>query len=61
MQQNTEMCCKYNTTKHRNALKKTEMLCKYSQHNQIQSRAANTHNTNKYRNTLHILETQPNK
>ena len=30
------------------------MCSKYSQHNQIQKRAAKVHNTNKYRNALQI-------
>ncbi len=38
----------------------TDIRCKYSQHNQIQKRAANTVNTTKYRNVLQILTTQPN-
>ncbi len=35
----------------------TETFCKYSQHNHIQKRAANTHKTTKYRNVLQILKT----
>ncbi len=55
-----------NTNKYRKVLQilttqpNTEMLCKYSQHNQIQKCSANTHNTTKYRNALQILTTQPN-
>ncbi len=36
------------------------MFCKYSPHNQIQKRSANTRNTTKYRNVLQILTKQPN-
>jgi len=38
----------------------TETWCRSSQHKQIQKRAANVHNTSKYRNALQKLTTQPN-
>ncbi len=62
----------HNGTKYRNALQiqqnqiqkrtaKTEMHCKYSQHNQIQKHTANTHNATKYRNALQILTMRTNR
>jgi len=35
----------------------TREYSKYSQHNQVQKRAAKVHNTTKYRNVLQIVQT----